>query len=410
VRALVACHRFPFPPARGGKIRPFNIIRHLSAQGHEVTVASLARDASEAAAGAGIAQHCREYFVDVAGRMAPAARMLMRLPTPVPSSFGYFYSASLAAQIRQRLAKRSFDFVFVHCSSAAQLVGEIDDLPRLLDFGDMDSQKWLEYARYRAWPLSWGYRLEGAKLEREERRLASRFDFVSCTTRAELETLDALGSGTRSGWFPNGVDSAFFAPTTSDYDRDLICFVGRMDYYPNQQAVQEFCRDVWPSLRSARKNLRFAIVGASPPAHIQSLARLDGVSVTGSVPDVRPIVSRACATVAPLRIARGTQNKILESLAMGVPVICSEIASRGVDVVAGQHLLTANTAEEYRDAILSVVDQPAERTRLGEAGRARVLSHHSWSSSMRRLDGLIEECHQAFRERKPGGERTPAAA
>jgi polysaccharide biosynthesis protein PslH len=399
MRVLVVCHRFPYPPARGGKIRPFNIVRHLSEQGHEVTVASLARTPAEAEAGAGIARHCRDFWVSTVASGPALARMVARLPTPGPSSFGYFHSPELAARVRTALAARSFDFVLVHCSSAAPYVDGCGDLPRLLDFGDMDSQKWLEYARYRAWPLSWGYWLEGRKLEREERRLGAHFDFLTCTTRAELDTLRALRTGTESDWFPNGVDAEFFAPTREPHDPNLVCFVGRMDYYPNQQAVADFCRDVWPSVSAARPRLELAIVGASPSPAVRALARLPNVRVTGSVPDVRPIVSRAAATIAPLTIARGTQNKILESLAMGVPVVSSEIASRGVDVVAGEHLLVARTPDEWCAALGRLLDDPRERGRLSEAGRARVLSNHSWASSMRRLDGLVERCVAAFRRR-----------
>jgi len=401
MRVLVICHRFPFPPARGGKIRPFNIIRHLSEQGHEVTVASLARSADEAAAGAGIAPHVREFWIDTLGSIVPMARMVARLPTTVPSSMGYFYSPVIAARVRQALESRSFDFVLVHCSSVAQYVSEFDHLPRLLDFGDMDSQKWLEYANYRPWPLSWGYWLEGSKLAREESRLAARFDFATCTTRAELETLRSFGVERPADWFPNGVDAASFAPPADgSYDHDSICFVGRMDYYPNQQGVFSFCEQVWPQLKAAYPHLKFTIVGASPPPKVRALAELPGVAVTGSVPDVRPIVSRAALTVAPLAIARGTQNKILESMALGVPVVCSPIAARGVDVVDGEHLLTADSPEAWCAQLRRIVTDAAERRRLSVAGRDRVLSHHSWPSSMRRLDGLIERCVESFRSRR----------
>lgn len=410
MRVLVVCHRFPYPPARGGKIRPFNIVRHLAAQGHEVTVASLARTEAEAAAGEGIAPYCREFWVSTVGAIPPLLRMIGRLPTTIPSSFGYFYSPELAAKVRRALDARSFDFVLVHCSSAAQYVEGRIELPRLLDFGDMDSQKWLEYARHRAWPLSWGYWLEGRKLEREERRLAEGFDFLTCTTRAELETLQTLAPDAPSDWFPNGVDAEYFAPAGEAYDPNLVCFVGRMDYYPNQQAVADFCERVWPLLRVARPQLRFAIVGANPSKGVRALGSLPNVTVTGSVPDVRPIVTRAAATVAPLTIARGTQNKILESMAMGVPVVCSEIAARGVDVVPGEHLLTASKPEEYCAAVLRLVENAAERRRFSEAARSRVLSHHSWLASMRRLDGLIERCRQVFEKRRGAGRSLQAAA
>jgi polysaccharide biosynthesis protein PslH len=129
---------------------------------------------------------------------------------------------------------------------------------------------------------------------------------------------------------------------------------------------------------------------------VRRLGDIAGVTVTGSVPDVRPYVTRAALTVAPLQIARGTQNKILESMAMGVPVVCSKAAAGGVDAVPGEHLLVAETADEICNAVLRLVAAPAERARLAQAGRARVLSNHAWASSMRRLDGIIDRCLTSF--------------
>ena len=329
MNVLYLCHRFPYPPKRGGKIRPFNMIRHLNALGHRVSVASLARTPAELEEGSELAKHCHEFVATTVSAPAAGLRMIARLPTPAPSSFGYFYSAELKRKVDQLLATRSFDLIFVHCSSVAPYVARVDGIPKILDFGDMDSQKWLMYARFRRWPLSMGYWLEGVKLERRERQLARQFDLCTCTTRAELEIFEQYATGVRTGWFPNGVDAEFFAPDAQTYDPGRIGFVGRMDYYPNQQAMLHFCRAVLPLIQRQRPQVRLDIIGADPSNEIWSLADLPGVRVTGSVPDVRPYV-RACAfTVAPLTIARGTQNKILESMAMGVPVISSLAAAGG---------------------------------------------------------------------------------
>lgn len=396
MRILYVCHRFPFPPRRGGKIRPFNMIRHLTASGHQVTVASLARSAQEAEDGAGIRAHCAHYEVAQVGALAQRVRMVVRLPTPTPSSMGYFYSPALAARIRELLARERFDLVFVHCSSAAQYVAGVQGTPKILDFGDMDSQKWLEYARYKPFPLSAGYWLEGKKLEREERRLARGFEMCTATTRAEWETLERYDSGTPTAWFPNGVDSDYFSPAEEPYDPDAISFVGRMDYYPNEQCMLDFCANVLPRLRQRRPYLRLSIVGADPVPSVRKLAELPGVTVTGSVPDVRPYVRRSAAMVAPLNIARGTQNKILEAMAMGVPVVTSPAAAGGVDAVQQEHFLVARDHTEQCAALLRVLEDAQERRRLALAGRARVLSHHAWPASMRRLDSIIERTVSSY--------------
>jgi glycosyltransferase involved in cell wall biosynthesis len=205
--------------------------------------------------------------------------MVARLP-----SAGRQLRLSSAGQRRGKvLDTTSFDLVFAHCSSVAPYVEHVEGVPKMLDFGDMDSQKWLMYGDVRAAPVAWGFRLEGVKLQREERRLADRFDLCSCTTRAELETLRSYGSATDTGWFPNGVDFDYFRPSSEGYDSDLVSFIGRMDYYPNQQGVQWFCHEVLPLLRRERPSLRFAVVGAAPPPAIERLGSLPGSPSRGSV-------------------------------------------------------------------------------------------------------------------------------
>jgi sugar transferase (PEP-CTERM/EpsH1 system associated) len=408
VRILYVCHRFPFPPARGGKIRPFNMIRHLGTR-HEVVVVSLVRSQEEARAGEGLAAHCASYRMCRVGAGAAALRMLLRLPTAVPSSMGYFHSPEAARAVREELARRPVDLVFVHCSSVAPYVEDVRGPRKILDFGDMDSQKWLAYAEERPFPLSLGYRLEGIKMRRAEARLAARFDTCTCTTRAELETLEAYGVARRTAWFPNGVDAEYFRPTEEPYAPGSISFVGRMDYYPNQECMFDFCRNVLPLVRVRRPDTTLRIVGANPSPAVRRLQAIAGVTVTGTVPDVRPLVRGTAVNVAPLNIARGTQNKILEAMAMGVPVVASAVAAGGVDAVPGRHLLTASTPEEYADAIVRLLDDPDERGRVAEAGRARVISHHSWEHSMEEMDRIIEDCL-----RDPGGAaagtRQPARA
>ena len=407
MKILFLCHRVPYPATSGAKIRPFNTIRHLTAQGHRVTVASLARSGEEAHAAEGLSAHCERALVEVISDKVAWLRTAAWLASPRPMSFGYFYSPRLARRIAEELAGGAYDLVFVHSSSMADYVRDAHGAVTVLDYCDMDSQKWREYAAYKAFPLSTAYWIEAVRLERAERRLGMRYDLCTCATVAELASLRELGIATSSDWFANGVDATQFTPAR-EYDPELVAFVGRMDYYPNQQAVLMFCRDVWPRLRLRRPALRFAIVGAEPSGEVRDLARLPGVSVTGSVPDVRPHVARAALTVAPLTIARGTQNKILESMAMGVPVVCSAVAARGVDAVPGEHLLTGGDASGHVVAIERVLDSPVLRARLGQAGRDRVVSHHSWSHCLARLDELITAACE--RRGQLGAERSLARA
>ena len=197
------------------------------------------------------------------------------------------------------------------------------------------------------------------------------------------------------GVFPNGVDLDYFSDDGTVWERDVITFLGRMDYYPNEQCMRRFCEEVLPLLRRVRPRLRLQLVGAEPGPAVRSLARLAGVVVSGTVPDVRPWVRRSALTVAPLHIARGTQNKILESMAMGVPVVCSAVAAAGVEAVPGEHLRVAAGARDWCEQILAIAGEPALRRRLGEAARAHVESHYAWPRAMARLDEVLAECPAA---------------
>lgn len=390
MKILYICHRFPFPPKRGGKIRPFNMIRHFTSQGHEVTVCALSRSSVEAKEGMGIAAYCKRFIMAPVRNTVQSLRMAARLPLLTPSSMGFFYSAELKRRINILINTQKFDLIFVHCSSVAQYVEDVKGIPKILDFGDMDSQKWLEYAHHKPFPVSLGYWLEGFKLEAAEKRLARKFDICTATTRAEWETLKDYGTAADTGWFPNGVDAEFFKPDNEGYDSDTICFIGRMDYYPNQECMFNFCRNTLPLIQAQRPATKLLIVGADPSPAVLKLGELRGVTVTGSVPDVRPYVLRSAVMVAPLTIARGTQNKVLEAMAMGVPVVTSRMAAGGVDAEDGVHFMVANGPDEYAKACLRLMQDPVERARFALAGRERMLTNHDWNASMQRLDVIVE--------------------
>ena len=389
---LYICHRFPFPPKRGGKIRPFNMIRHLNEQGHNIWVASLARSASEREECEGIEEYCHDYFCSTVNELAQTARMALRLPLPTPSSMGYFFSHELKQHIDQLLQNNDFDLIFVHCSSVAQYVQHVQGIPKILDFGDMDSQKWLSYTSFKPFPLNYGYWWEGQKMLRAEKKLAAQFDMCTATTRMEWETLSGFEVSEDTDWFPNGVDANYFSPSEEKYNTNAISFIGRMDYYPNQQSMLEFCSKTLPLIKEIIPDVQLFIVGADPSEAIKRLEDIPGVTVTGSVPDVRPYVRQTAAMVAPLNIARGTQNKILEAMSMGVPVVSSTSAAGGIDAIAGQHFLVAKKPHEYCKHLVELMQNADHRASFSVAGRARVLSNHNWRSSMQRMDRIIARC------------------
>jgi sugar transferase (PEP-CTERM/EpsH1 system associated) len=392
LKILYLCHRFPYPGNDGSRVRSLHIIKHFKNSGHQVSVASLVRSDEEAVAGKPLAELCDRVIMARVNETVQNLRMAAYLFCPTPSSMAYFHSKILAQHIDEEIQTNRPDLIYVHCSSVAPYVADID-IPKIMDFVDIDSAKWLIYAKFKSFPISLGYWYEGIKLRRAEKSLAQRFDISTCITQTELDTLIDYGLNIDGDWFPNGVDFEFFCPSQQpDYDANTISFIGRMDYYPNIEAMLRFCEHIFPLIQQRNPNASMVIVGANPAPEIIALREIDGMTVTGTVDDVRTYVRNSAVMVAPLKIARGTQNKILEAMAMGVPVVCSDIAARGVNAVDGQHILVANSDQHCADQILSLLNNPDQRLQLSRAGRELIVNNYSWEKAMQRLDGIVERC------------------
>lgn len=391
MRILFICHRFPFPPNRGGKIRPFQMIRHLSEK-HRVTVASLAHSQAEMDAGAGLRDHCAEIIAEVLPDSTRWPQAVLGLAQSVPSSVEYFRSNRLHQRVREAWQREKFDAVMVHCAFVAQYAADLPGGLHILDYGDLDSTKWMDYSEHRAFPLSLGYAIEAKKLRRYERAMAERFDLITVTTRGEADEFRTLGVDKPCTVIPNGVDGKFFQPATmGGGTQPVIVFLGRMDYFPNIDGILWFIHDVFPRIRQAMPGAEVRVVGADPSAEIRRLARIDGVTVTGFVKDVRPYLNEATVAIAPLRIARGTQNKILECMAAGIPVVSTGQAAKGIAATPGEHLLVADNAEDFSRDVLELLRDTEWRKRLATAARAQVEQAHAWPASMRILDQVLEE-------------------
>ena len=406
MRILFLCHRLPFPPKRGGKIRPFNMIRHL-ARRHEVTVATLARSAEEMAEGRGLREHCHQLHVEPISPVAAWGRFAVRGLSAQPATFGYFRSPALRRTIDGLLAQRGFDAILVHCSSMGAYVAQHRGARKVMDFGDADSEKWLEYGRRAPFPLSLGFRLEGGKVSRAERWLGEHFDVCSVISPRERDVL-ARHVTKPIHVIPNGVDLEYFRPRRSpgiEGGRRLI-FTGNMSYRPNVDAVCHLVREILPRVRQEVPDVELYVVGMDPSPAVRRLAEPPRVVVTGRVDDVRPYFEEAAVAVAPLRVARGLQNKVLEAMAMSVPVVASPAAAAGIDAVAGRDLLVAEDPADFARAVLGLLRDSDARRRHAAAGRASVEDNHDWGRVLMRLEELVVGDTRAIHPRSPEPVRT----
>ena len=391
MKILFVCHRLPFPPNRGGKIRPFNMIQHLSGT-HEVTVASLAETEQELRDGVGLEKHCTEVIAELLPKSVRWRQACTALLTSEPSSVAYFRSSHLHRRVQQKLREENFDCAIVHCAFVAQYVLGWTGGVRWLDYGDLDSGKWAEYGAHRGFPLSFGYQLEAKKLRNYEAQLAGLFQQCSVTTQGELDTYASLGSTTTCCVIPNGVDASYFSgPMQGPENSRVLAFLGRMDYYPNIDGVLYFVREIFPAIQRVIPDVQLRVIGSNPSRQIRALAQLPSVTVTGHVPDVRPYLSDAAVAIAPLRLARGTQNKILESMAMGIPVVSTPQAAKGIDAIPGKHFLMAGSPDSFATHVVSLLQQIELRRSISQEARKQVERMHHWPASMRILDEVLEQ-------------------
>lgn len=388
---LYIAHRIPFPPDRGDKIRSWHMLKQLGTLGR-VHLACFADDEADAAhlpalrAAMGAALGDAHVEVRKTGKAVAGARAIFE---GKPVSLTLFDSDALRAFVRRVLAKRPISTIFVYSGQMAQFVPERAPQRFVMDFGDVDSAKFADYAE-QGGPLAWVHRREGKKLLAFECATAARADvslFVSDAEAALFRRLAKLPDADIRA-VQNGVDLAFFHPKAAFERRDeagpLLVFTGQMDYAPNIDAVTWFADEVLPKLP---KGTRFAIVGRKPGAAVTALAKRPNIVVTGAVADVRTWLCAADLVVAPLRIARGIQNKVLEAMAMARPVVATPAAFEGIDAVAGRDLVVADGADAQAEAIAALLADRIAAEAMGRAARRRVEDAYRWDA---RLASLVE--------------------
>ena len=306
----------------------------------------------------------------------------------------YYYQAPLQQWVDAVIQREQIRRIVVFSSSMAQYVERYPQAYRLMDFVDLDSDKWTQYARSKSWPMNQLYRREGRRLLDYERHIAATFDaslFVS-THEAGVFCERAPHCAPKVHWYNNGVDTHYFDPSLSHPNpyppaQIALVFTGAMDYWPNAEAVEWFGKTIFPRLRHLRPDLHFYIVGSNPTDSVQQLGSREGIHVTGRVADVRPYLAHAHWVVAPLRIARGIQNKLLEALAMEKPVMASAQAMEGLDTQSlGPGCLTATTPEEWITGAQPWIQGSPQRI---SSHRQWVMRHFDWTTNLRVVDDLL---------------------
>lgn len=389
-KLLYLVHRMPYPPDKGDKVRSYHLLKHLAAK-HRVFVGSFIDDPQDEAHVETLRSLCAGLHLT---RLHPARARIASLSGLLEGqalTLSYYRDAALQRWVQEIARRERIDAVVVFSSAMAQYAQGLR-LPTLVDFVDLDSAKWAEYAAHHRWPLSWLYRREGEQLLLYERAVAARSarSFFSTEKETALFRSMAPESARTCEAMCNGVDADYFAPDAARASPFAsgelpLVFTGAMDYWPNIDAVTWFATEILPALRAKWPALRFHIVGRSPAPAVHALAG-DAVNVTGTVPDVRPYVQHAAVVVAPLRLARGIQNKILEAMAMGRPVVASRECAEAIEAQRGTELVDAPDAEAFAREVDALLSAPARAAALGEAGRLRVQRDYTWGAHLAAID------------------------
>jgi polysaccharide biosynthesis protein PslH len=396
LNVLFLTHRLPYAPNRGDRVRAYFLLQELRRHAH-VTVVSLVHDDEEASHVCDLAGIASAVYVARVPRLRNLARSFLALPTARPTTHSMLDAPGLRSAIRDAVAAAPPDVVFAYCSGVAPYAMQppLANCPWLLDMVDVDSEKWAQMAAIAAPPLSWIYRREARTLRAFEAVAATRAVATLITTPNEATALRAIAPNGRIRVVQNGVDLASLTPPAPPSSSSDVVFCGVMNYAPNVQAALWLAREIWPLVRQRRPDATLTIVGSQPTRAVRDLADpAQGITVTGAVPDVRPYLWRAAVAAAPIRTARGIQNKVLEAVAAGLPtVVTPNILASLPDTIAGA-CLAGDTPETLAAAIADLLARSPDERRI-MARRADVASL-SWERQLADVPALL---HQAAERR-----------
>ena len=391
MRLLALTHRLPWAPNRGDRIRTYHVLRALAAR-HEVHLLSLVHDQQEAAHVGEVGAWLASVTAVPVPRLRNLVRAAIQLPGTTPLTFALLDSPRIGATLRDLVATHDPQLVFAVCSSMARLLTDqaLASRPSIIDMIDVDSAKWSALADRTRGPLCWIYAREARVLARAEAAQMAHALAVTVVNDREANHARALAPGADIRVIENGVDVGGFAPQTPPSAGTRVVFCGVMSYAPNAEAAEWLGRNVWPRVRDRNPTARLALVGSDPPTALRRLAENDAsIVVTGHVPDVKPWLWDSAVAAAPLHIARGIQNKVLEAVSAGLPCVVSSEVYDGLPEEIRPACEVADSADHCAERIVALLALPPEARR--QRARTARLEPLEWPRRLIPMIGLIDE-------------------
>lgn len=400
MKILIIAQRCPYPPNKGEKIRTFHHLRYFVERGHEVILASPYEEDSEQSHFDELAEIYGSKIINAKLAIKPI-RLLSGVLKNKSLSVSNFYSTELQAKIDNELGLQKIDVIFCSASSVAEYVfqskvlADLNIQPKLLmDFMDVDSDKWSQYQKNNSWPLSMVYGRESKLITKFEASIINQFDHCLLITQTEVDLFENIhGPVSNLTAIENGLDTSAFYPPDEPRNTEVphFLFAGVMDYAPNIDAVMWFMDYVWPAIKKQWPLAKFCIAGMNPTDKIKKLQDINGIEITGFVDDIKPYFDKTNIFVAPFRIARGVQNKILQAFACGLPVIATSMGAEGIRCDAEQDILLADTLEQYMEKINLLMNSEQRYNSLSEAALINITQNYSWDSILEPMAAMLTD-------------------
>ncbi len=388
---LFVVHRVPYPPDRGDRIRSYHVLKFLASRAN-VWLGCLADEPLHPDCETELNSHCQDVQIE---HLNPSRYIhgAWSLATGRTATEGMFYSPRLMAGMANWCREVNFDAAIGFCSSVAPYlkIPQLKNVPKLIDLVDVDSEKFADYSINSSGIKSFLYHLEAKRLRSLEKSLGEQCQGVTLVTEPEAEIYRAFAPDAQVRAATNGIDLEFFDVQNSDVqdtEPSTCLFVGALDYPPNVDGIKWFCSQVWPTVKKEHSASQLLIVGRNPTSEVQALNQLSGVDVFANVPDVRPYYHRASVSIAPLHLARGLQNKVLEALAMKTAVLSTPDAVEGIGL-QNEQVMIASDPDDWSNALVKFFRDHEHRNSIAEAGYQFVRDRHCWSSCLEPVAELL---------------------
>ena len=398
LKLLVIDEEFPYPLNTGKRIRTFALTKALTVH-HDISYLAYGTSGSDSYRHLernGI--HC--FAVPSPDRRQEGAGFYARLLGNLASSLPYIvtshYTARFNKMLRELVSEHAFDLIICEWTPYAIYLKSLSGPKAIIVAHNIESHIWRRYLENERNPSKWAYiALQREKVEKFERSCFKWADGATAVCDSEADAIARLGVDYPVQTVENGVDLDYFHPIDAKIDHGTLVFSGSMDWRPNMDAVEYFVNEIFPLARASRPDLRFVVVGRKPPRHIRDLGRLDGVTVTGTVDDVRPFLASAALYVVPLRIGGGSRLKILEAMAMRKAVLSTTIGAEGLNLSPGENIIIRDEPEEFADAIIQYMDDTETSGRIAQQGRKLVERQYGWERLAEKLHRYITSVVQS---------------